>query len=453
LKLKRKALTVIVTISMLIVLLVPLAAPAGAYSLNHINKVIPLADDFVGETGAILTIKEDTDFVNDFVNGDMFQLVLPSDVKWNNPTVVGDVDYEVISDQIMELTFTDGVDEAAQDEVKVYLNVEIDGAIGDIAVEVDEMDSGVTGGTYVFVRVPGRTTNVKVLSVKTIGDPGWGGDIQIEEASLGSLGTSSQHIRLKLPKHFDWNMSEGGTIDPDDQVSFSGGFSGMTLVDRAGANPGYGNYDVVVDGDTLYIYFEPISRTTRGIITVKTPINPSRDANYGDVELNIDGSVATFSSPINTEFPNGSVSTDKVGIPSPEGTKNITLFKIGSMYYTVNGVQMAMDVAPYIDDNDRALLPIRFVANATGISDSNIFWDATDRSVTLVGSARKVMMLIGSTAMWINGVESRMDTVPVIAGPGRTMLPIRYAAQALDCDITWDATTQTITITQTVAAQ
>jgi len=125
------------------------------------------------------------------------------------------------------------------------------------------------------------------------------------------------------------------------------------------------------------------------------------------------------------------------------------------MIYTVNGVENTMDVAPYINANDRALLPIRFAANATGVSDSNIFWNATEQSVILSGhyAARIVRMVIGSTTMWINGVPMEMDTVPVLVDPGRTMLPIRYVAQALGADIAWDAATQTITITQTVVVQ
>jgi hypothetical protein len=164
-------------------------------------------------------------------------------------------------------------------------------------------------------------------------------------------------------------------------------------------------------------------------------------------------SVVTFSGPSDTGFPNGTVTNAKVGTPVPDTTKNITVFTIGNMNYTVNGMQMNMDVAPYINANDRALLPVRYAANATGISDSNIFWNASDQSVLLTGSSRTVMMNIGSTTMWISGVKNEMDTVPVIIDPGRTMLPIRYVAQALDCDIVWDADAMTITITQTVTGQ
>jgi hypothetical protein len=457
LKLKRKALSVLVAMSMLLILLAALAAPAGAYSITHISKIVSIADDFAGATGSVLTIKEDTAFQGDFIAGDSFQLILPGDVNWlsteDDPvngfsekpaiTVVGDAYAQRISSQILEVTFI-GSDPT---EVRVPLNIKVDGAEGDITVVIDAMDSGVTGSAQVFTRVSDVNITVTALSVKTIGDPGWGGDIRIEEASPGSLGSSAQYIRLKLPSHFAWWMTENGTNDPDYQVWFSGGFSGMPLADGAGDNPGNGNYDVVADGSDLYIYFDPLDRTTRGIITVKTPINPDKDAAYGAVKISVYSSIATASGSINTGSPDGTIVTTRFDAPA------ITLFTVGSMYYTVNGVQRTMDVAPYINADDRALLPVRYAANATGISDSNIFWDASAQSVRLVRNDRTVIVVVGSTTMLINGVESKMDTSPVIADPGRIMLPIRYLAQAFNCDIAWDAATQTITITQPVAVQ
>jgi hypothetical protein len=442
---------------MLLMLLAPLTAPAVAYSINRINKVVSLPDDFIGNTGVVLTIREDSAFQDDFVAGDFFQLILPDGVDWlsieDDPvngfskepaiTVVGDAYAQRISDQILEITFT-GADPT---EVRVPMNIKVDGAKGNIAVEIDAMDSGVTGSTQVFTHVSDVKITVTALSVETIGDTGWGGDVRIEEASPGSLGNSAQYIRLKLPSHFVWWMTESGTNDPDDQVRFSGGFNSMTLADNTGDRPGNGNYDVVVDGSDLYIYFDPLDRTTRGIITVKTPINPDRDAKYGEVKISVYSSIATTSNSINTGFPDGTVVTTRVVAPA------LTLFTVGSMYYTVNGVQMLMDVAPYINANDRALLPARYAANATGISDSNIFWDASAQSVRLVKGDRTVILVVGSTTMLINGVESLMETAPVITDPGRIMLPIRYLAQALECDIVWDAATQTITITQPGAVQ
>ena len=276
-KFKRKVLSILTVMSMLLVLLVPLAAPAGAYSVNRASKVVSIADDFNGDTGVSFELKEDTKWVSDFVYGDVFQLVLSDGVKWNAGAETLDASTgavcetaSIVSDQVLEITFTDAVDAALVNSVVVPMDVEVDGAVGDLTVQVDPIDSGVSSGTYVFARVSGDKSTAKALSVETIGDPGTGGDIRIEEASLGSLGDAEQYIKFKLPSDFAW--------DGTPAVSFSGGFNGAV-------------YSTDVDGNESVLTFTPpADRTTRGMITVKTPINPDKDANYGDVEVDISGS-------------------------------------------------------------------------------------------------------------------------------------------------------------------
>jgi hypothetical protein len=717
---------------MLLVLLVPLAAPAGAYSVNRASKIVSVSDDFNGDTGVLFELKEDTKWVSDFVYGDIFQLILSDGVEWNYsetvPTTVGDGTALKISDQILEITIADTVtDTSTVDVITVPMDIEVDGATGDLTVEVDPLDSGVSSGTYVFARVSGDKSTAKALSVKTIGDPGVGGDIRIEEASVGSLGDEEQYIKLKLPTRFQWNTS----YDPEAQVSVSGGFSGM-------------DFTAEYDGTTMYIYFTPpADRTTRGMITVKTPINPDKDANYGDVEVSITGDVAddadvvvakyadygvdvtvdsveeikagkfaqeldtiiieenvsgtlidgrdlslvfpewvkitdaavTFtgvegdfevpdgtdnelditidesttgttkgkikvdleisvegnkSGPIEmtvegkkagiaedikievgtavalvtatadatkdvkigvqaqelgtititelvkeaiNEDPNGTIAgkitltlpegvwfsakpkvevtegnleiesdnitlsatsggtadgvlnipidgdstkvstltitgakvtvdrtvptgdlfvkvgggaiienqkankgwldgaeadpagaTDTVDegefdtgtavkikianiiTPAPGEVSGISVFTIGSTTYTLNGAVNTMDVAPYIK-GDRTFMPLRFVANAVGVADNNIMWNAADQSVIMIKGDRVVKLVIGSNTMLINGVAMTIDVAPELVDPGRTMLPIRWVAQALGCTITWDAATQTVTVT------
>jgi len=124
------------------------------------------------------------------------------------------------------------------------------------------------------------------------------------------------------------------------------------------------------------------------------------------------------------------------------------VFKIGDTTYTVGGAAyQQMDVAPYIKDG-RTYLPVRYVGNALGISDNNIFWDGVKRSVTLIKGDRVVQVTIGSKFMLINGATITMDVAPEIIPPGRTMLPIRWIAQAFGAQVDWDATAQTVTITQ-----
>jgi len=131
--------------------------------------------------------------------------------------------------------------------------------------------------------------------------------------------------------------------------------------------------------------------------------------------------------------------------PAPQDYKGISVFKIGEATFTQNGIEKTMDVAPYIK-NDRTFMPLRFVANAAGVADSNIMWNPVDQSVVLIKGDRVVKLAIGSTNLLINGIAMPMDVAPEIVDPGRTMMPLRAVAQALGCEVLWDADTQSVTV-------
>ncbi|OPX92641.1 MAG: hypothetical protein A4E53_00369 [Pelotomaculum sp. PtaB.Bin104] len=148
-------------------------------------------------------------------------------------------------------------------------------------------------------------------------------------------------------------------------------------------------------------------------------------------------------------FPNSDtafkVKAATVVTPAPGTTKSKAVFKIGDSKFTLNGVEQTMDAAPYLK-NDRTYLPIRFVAKAVGVPESNIIWNGDEQTVVLIKDSTVVKLTIGSTTMTINGTPVTMDVAPEIVDPGRTMLPVRWVSQALGCDISWDDATQTVTI-------
>jgi len=168
----------------------------------------------------------------------------------------------------------------------------------------------------------------------------------------------------------------------------------------------------------------------------------------GDIQLKV-GGTSLVENNVTGYFPNVNwvtkVAVAKVITPAPEQTKVTTVFKIGEATYTVNGVEKTMDVAPYIK-NDRTYLPIRFAAYAAGVTDSNIIWNGEEQSVLLIKGDRVVKLTVGSTTMLINGVPFVMDVAPENVDPGRVMLPVRWVAQALGCDVQWDEATQSVTI-------
>jgi len=133
--------------------------------------------------------------------------------------------------------------------------------------------------------------------------------------------------------------------------------------------------------------------------------------------------------------------------PALAASNTTVVFTIGSPTYTVNGQAQTMDVAPYIDSNGRTQVPVRYLAEAIGVSDSNIVWNPLLRMVTLAMNGTTVRMVIGVPVITVGLDPQTMDTSPQIIPPGRTMLPARFVAQAFGYQVTWNASAQTVTIT------
>jgi hypothetical protein len=128
-------------------------------------------------------------------------------------------------------------------------------------------------------------------------------------------------------------------------------------------------------------------------------------------------------------------------------TKIDSQFVIGQSSYTNNGEAAEMDAAPYIDSNNRTMVPIRYIANACGVSDDNITWDQATQTATLNGTNTVVTIKVGSNTIQTSTGTITMDTVAV-NNNGRIYVPARFIANALGADVTWDAATKTVGISK-----
>lgn len=122
---------------------------------------------------------------------------------------------------------------------------------------------------------------------------------------------------------------------------------------------------------------------------------------------------------------------------------NTVVFTIGSTYYLINGNVNNMDVAPYIRDG-RTFVPVRYAAQALGISPDNISYG--NGKVTLTGNGLVAQLTAGSNELLLNGTVVDMDvTVDVVNG--RTMLPVRWISTVFGVTVNWDPATRTVTLT------
>ena len=111
---------------------------------------------------------------------------------------------------------------------------------------------------------------------------------------------------------------------------------------------------------------------------------------------------------------------------------------------TVNGAAVDFsqydNAVPYLKD-DITLFPIRAIAEALG---AEVRWDADTQTVTVIGNT-SVMLTIGSTEATVDGDPVTID-VPAEITNDRTFLPLRFVAEALKLDVSWDEKTYTVGI-------
>jgi hypothetical protein len=170
------------------------------------------------------------------------------------------------------------------------------------------------------------------------------------------------------------------------------------------------------------------------------------------VALGSDGTISA--SPDGVNWSNQQPASPVAPLVIPKSTVVLARFLVGQDFYYPgpgNGAKGLMDAAPYIDQSSgRVLVPVRYLANALG---ERIVWDAATQTVTVIGYAAPsgdsmtISMVIGSTTLTVNGQTQTMDQAPVIRD-GRTYLPARYVAEAFGDNVSWDAASQTVTVSR-----
>lgn len=122
-------------------------------------------------------------------------------------------------------------------------------------------------------------------------------------------------------------------------------------------------------------------------------------------------------------------------------------FTVGDTKYYISDQECVMDVAPYVKDG-RTFLPLRFAANAVGISNENISWDPQTKLVTLKKNDLILEFQVDSNTMKQNNSVIDMDVKPEVQS-GRVMLPIRWLAQSLGLNTAYNPSTRTVNIVNT----
>lgn len=97
---------------------------------------------------------------------------------------------------------------------------------------------------------------------------------------------------------------------------------------------------------------------------------------------------------------------------------------------------------PFIDENDRTLVPLRGVMEAFGAAVS---WNNDARTADIVKDGTTVRVPVGQAYITVNGIQVINDTSAVIRD-NRIYLPVRVVLEAFGACVAWDNYTRTVVV-------
>ena len=116
----------------------------------------------------------------------------------------------------------------------------------------------------------------------------------------------------------------------------------------------------------------------------------------------------------------------------------------GEITVKVNGSKVNFpDVKPYTDQNDRTLVPIRFIADNLGAETS---WNEEKQTATIKKDDKTIDICIRCKKIFVNGKQVETDSIGEKKDDIRTMVPLRFISEMFGAKVGWDEKTLTVTI-------
>jgi hypothetical protein len=310
---------------------------------------------------------------------------------------------------------------------------------GDITLNIKGAKAGVDETTLVVGKV------IAPFSVETT----------VTDVINGAQSQAAANIVIK--ENITGYLDAGDTITlTPDTLGLSDGFSFGT---NAKATVTSGDLELtsgkIVKSSTPTAITLKVKNPSTTVSTIEVSdvvVNMARNLPEGEYKL-----MAKLDGVENNDYDNtnfGTTVTKPVYVNIKTAAENNTVdtsinsqFVIGQSSYTNNGTSSEMDAAPYIDSNNRTMVPIRYIANACGVSDDNITWNQATQTATLNGANTVVTIKVGSNTIQTSTGTITMDTVAV-NNNGRIYVPARFIANAFGANVTWDAATKTVGISK-----
>lgn len=161
--------------------------------------------------------------------------------------------------------------------------------------------------------------------------------------------------------------------------------------------------------------------------------NNSNTTNNANTEVNI----------INSNINNSNIASNNQ-VTQTNTVSNITNASTVRDYVKiiVNGDYLASDVRPFLNKDNRVMVPFRAIGEKLG---AQVEWEASTRTAVLTIEDITVRVPVNKQAIDVNGTEQQIDTFAIIK-EGRTFIPLRAVSQALGAEVGWEQGTKTVNI-------
>ena len=107
----------------------------------------------------------------------------------------------------------------------------------------------------------------------------------------------------------------------------------------------------------------------------------------------------------------------------------------------IDGEEKVFDYMPVIQSG-RTLVPMRAVFETLGLT---VDWDDASKTVTGKNVNKTITLKIGDNTAYINGIAKTLDVASDIIN-SRPYVPLRFVAEALNCDVNWFGDERCVTI-------
>lgn len=419
-----------------------------------------------------------------------FEFKLPSNIKWNEKTMVNGKYKPTINGNVMTFELTTSKDE--EDSFYIIPVIDLDRSVpkGNITVAVTPINSNDKEESVEIAKVADFAasftatkkevaTNTKLAVEIQFGEliensllPNQMYDIVFDNATIDKdsvkitqdsgydpltvVKTEDSYVEFKLDEKFDtknkWIIKMDITPKKDYTGEIKASLEGQGIKDVSAVVANVYQGVTVQERALDELTLGTANQALKDIVITETAAGSLAK---GDYTINVDPSYKGLS------FSNMSISsTDgNIVVSTPVSKDNTLKFKVDqtstkASKIIIKGVQVSLDRFAYDGSykmnlvNDKDPKTVIASLNAFSVNAASIGTTPKDDSKDKKPekTEKKVVFVIDNKAYSVDGNPLTLDVAPYIKS-SRTMLPVRAVSESLDMNVGWDAKTSTVTLT------